>query len=105
MYERGLEWLNNAMDIYKTLMFESAVDKARIAAGAIAGHHLAIAVACFNQTYNRDYRRVEDLRTMKQVPDGFLALYDQIIAAKTTDELQALCHEIIACTRDFFQKK
>ncbi|MCL2123720.1 MAG: hypothetical protein FWH34_06475 [Desulfovibrionaceae bacterium] len=102
MYERGLEFLNNAMDIYKTMMFEDALDKARIAASGIV-HHLAIAVACYNQTYNKDYRRLEDLRAMRHVPEGFEALCGQILAAKTTGELQTLCHDLIAVTRDFFK--
>jgi len=102
MYERGLEWLGSAMDIYKAMMFEDAVGRARVAAIGIA-HHLAIAVACFNQTYNRDYRRVEDLRAMEHVPEGFDGLYGRIVAAKAVDELRALCHALISITREFFK--
>ena len=102
MCERGLEWLGNAMDIYKTMMFEPATGRARAAAIGI-GHHLAIAVACFNQTYNKDYRRVEDLQSMKHVPEGFAELYGKIVSAKSVDELRTFCHELISITRDFFK--
>jgi len=102
MYERGLEFLGNAMDICKTMMFEDAVGRTRIAANGIV-HNLAIAVACFNQTYNKDYRRLEDLRSMKDVPCAFIQCCEKILMAKSEGELQKLCHALIALTRDFFE--
>lgn len=102
MYERGLEWLGNAMEVYKTMMFENALGRARIAANGVV-HNLTIAVACFNQTYNKDYRRVEDLRAMKHVPAGFGEACSKLLEAKTVGELQALCHGLITATRDFFK--
>lgn len=102
MYERGLEWLNNAMEIYKTLLFEDTLYKVKKAAGFIADY-LAVAVACFNQTYFKSFNRLEDISAMKHVPDNFIEQYKQIVSAKSASEIQALCHSIIKTTRAFFK--
>ncbi|KAI4453214.1 presequence protease [Holotrichia oblita] len=78
MFERGLEWLNNAMKIYKTLLFEDTLYKVRKAAGAIM-KYLAVAIACYNQIYNKSFNRLEDLKTMKQVPNGLIEQCGQIV--------------------------
>ena len=102
MFERGLEWLNNAMDVYKTLLFEDELSKARKGAGFIVDY-LAIAVACYNQTYFKSFTQLQELNTMKYLPDNFIEKYKQIVSAKTVSELQLLCHNIIKTTRDFFK--
>jgi tetratricopeptide (TPR) repeat protein len=101
MYERGLECLNNAVEINKTLVFEDTLYKARNAADYIAGN-LAKAVACFNQTYFSSFNWFEVLCTMKCLPDGFIDIYKRIISVKSVDELKKLSHDIILTTRYFF---
>ncbi len=102
MFERGLEWLNNAMEISKTLQFEDALFKVRKAAGAIF-EYLTVAITCYNQTYNKGFDRLSDLKTMKLVPSGFVEKCIQIIAAKSAREIKNLCHDIIKSVRDFFE--
>jgi hypothetical protein len=102
MYERGLEWLNNAMEIYKTLLFEDTLYNVKKAAGFIADY-LAVAIACFNQTYFKSFSRLEDISAMKHVPDNFIEQYKQIVSAKSASEIQTLCYNIIKTTRDFFK--
>ena len=100
MFERGLEWLNNAMDVYKTLLFEAELSKVRKGAGFIADY-LAVAVACYNQTYFKSFTKLQELNAMKYLPNNFIEQYKQIVGTKTVSELQSLCHEIIKTTRDF----
>lgn len=50
MYQKALEKLSVAMEIYKTMMFEDSIAKVRMAAGYIADC-LSVAVAFINQTY------------------------------------------------------
>jgi hypothetical protein len=102
MFERGLEWLNNAMDVYKTLLFEEEFSKVRKGAGFI-GDYLAVAVACYNQTYFKSFTKLQELNAMKYLPNNFIEQYKQIVRTKTVSELQSLCHEIIKTTRDFFK--
>ena len=102
MFERGLEWLNNAMDVYKTFLFEEETSKARKGAGFIIDY-LSMAVVCYNQTYFKSFTRLQELEAMKQLPDNFIEHYKQIVRAKTVSEFQALCHKIIKATREFFK--
>lgn len=102
MFERGLEWLNNAMDVYKTLLFETELSKVRKGAGFIVDY-LTVAVACYNQTYFKSFTKLQELNAMKYLPNNFIEQYKQIVSTKTVSELQALCHEIIKTTRDFFK--
>jgi hypothetical protein len=101
MFECGLECLNNAVEINKTLMFEDALYKVRKAADFIAGT-LARAVACFNQTYFRSFTWFEELCAMERVPDGFIDMYKRMISAKSADELKKLAHDLLVTTRNFF---
>lgn len=104
MYERGLEWLNKAMDIYKTLMFEDSLCNVRKGAGFIADH-LSVAVACANQQYFKRgiVSQIELLSEMKHIPRNFVELYQKIVRIKSVDELKVLSHDMIAVTRDFFK--
>lgn len=102
MFERGLEWLNNAMEVYKTLLFEDELSKARKGAAFIIDY-LAMAVACYNQTYFKSFTKLQELSTMKHLPNNFIEQYKQVVNAKTATELQSLSYNIIKATRDFFK--
>ena len=106
MYERGLEWLNRAMELYKTLMFENGLCHTRKNAGFIADY-LSVAVACFNQQYIKRgiESQIEPLLKMKYIPENFTELYKDIVRAKSVDEIKSLSHSIIDVTRDFFKNK
>jgi len=104
MYERGLEWLDKVMDLYKTLMFEEILCNVRKGAGFIIDY-LSVAVACVNQRYFKRgiVAQTDILSEMETVPENFIELYKQIAGSKNVDELKNLCHEIIALTRSFFK--
>ena len=106
MYERGLEWLDKAMDIYKTLMFENSLSNVRKGAGFIADH-LSVAVACVNGQYFKSgiVSQIEILAKMEYIPKNFIELYKKIVRTKDVEELKILSHDMIATTRDFFKVK
>jgi hypothetical protein len=104
MYERGLEWLDKAMDIYKTLLFEEALCNVRMNAGFIADR-LSVAVACVNQKYfdNGVIAQIEPLSKMEYVPENFVELYKKIVRSQDIDELKSLSHEMLSSTKKFFK--
>lgn len=101
MYQRGLEWLNNAMEVFKTMMFSNSFLEVRKAVGFISDY-LAMAVACYNQTYYSDYDQLTGLRQMKCLPNKFIELYTQVPKTSSIDELKVLGHNLITTTRNFF---
>jgi len=90
------------MDIYRTMMFEDALYKVRMAAGFIA-RYLSIAVACINGTYFKQRLEIEtvELSQMNYVPDNFIVYYEAVVKAKTVEELKKLSYVIISTTRKF----
>jgi hypothetical protein len=105
MMKIALEKLDMAMDIYRTMVFEDALYKVRMAAGFIA-HYLSVAVACINGTYLKralDLETVE-LKKLKDIPDNFIPYYEGIVRAKSVEELKSLSYMIISTTRKFIAK-
>ena len=100
MYDRSLEWLGSAMELYKTMVFEESLCGNRKAAGFIRDY-LAVAVACYNQTYFSSFAQVDELRTMEHAPECFIEQYCSLEQAKTIEDLQAICHALIQTTRTF----
>ena len=91
MLRKALEKLDAAMEIYRTMMFEDSLYKVRMSVGFIA-RYLSIGVACINGTYFRKRLDLEtvELEQMKDVPEGFTSIYDQIVKAGSVDELKKL---------------
>ena len=101
-YRKALENLDMAMDLYRTLMFEDQLGKARALAGYVH-HYLAISAACLNNTYNDNLHSgiAEVMKKWKKLPGGFIEYYEAILSASTTAELRSLSHLLIASTRRF----
>lgn len=104
MYQRGLEWLQNAMELYKVMAFETGLCQMRKAAGTIA-EYLSVAVACLNQTYFHGIDHIAELRQMKAVPEKLLAGWDEVMAASTGQALQEISHRMIREVRAFFEER
>ena len=102
MLKRALEKLDAAMDIYRTMMFEDTLYKVRMSAGFIA-RYLSLAVAYINGTYFKQRLELEtvEFELMKDVPDGFVSLYEGIVNATSVEALKQLGHAIIHTTRTF----
>jgi hypothetical protein len=102
MNKKALSKLDTAMEIYRTMMFEEALYKVRMAAGFIA-RYLSIAVAYINGTYFRQRLDLEtvELEQMKELPENFITYIKAIVKARSVEELRNFSHEVISTARKF----
>ncbi len=106
MLKKALEKVNVAMELYQTMMFEEMLYKVRTAAGHIV-NFLSNAVAYSNMTYFKKGHQncIDDLLAMKNIPEDYIKLCQDIVQADSVDEIKKLCHEIIQNTRKFLSVK
>lgn len=104
MYQRGLEWVANAMVLYKTMVFETGICKIRKAAGNISDY-LSVAIACLNQTYFRGIDHIAELREFRMLPESFLPDYEKMLTAGNEQTLKEISFRMIQTVRDFFREK
>ena len=104
-YRKALENLDFAMDLYRTMLFDEQLWKARCLAGHIY-NYLITAVACLNGTYWKNWHCgiLPALAEWKNLPERFIEYYQAILAAKSTGEYKSLAHLLIASTRQFIAK-
>lgn len=102
MFKKALGKLDTAMEIYRTMIFEDSLYKVKMGAGFIA-RYLSVAVACINGTYFKQRLDLEtvELSQMKEIPDNFITYFEEIVKAKSVEELKKLCYEIISTARKF----
>jgi hypothetical protein len=91
-FNKALEKLNAAMEIYQTMVFEKELYKVRKAAGYIL-NFLSTAVAYTNLTY------------FKHGHDNQLEDLSAMVKAGSRDELNKLCYEILDNTRQYLSAK
>lgn len=107
IYKKALEKINSAMDIYKTMMFETSLSNVRKAAGGIS-EYLCEAVVIINGTYiNGDYgyvQRVKQIKELAKTPSNFIENFENIIKAKDVTTIIKIVHEFIKETRGFFNQ-
>lgn len=106
VYKKTLGKIDEAMGLYRTMMFEDKLYKVRMAAGYIADY-LSSTIAYLNGTYLNDWTigNIKLLSQMKEVPEGFIQYQKSMVAAKTTEELKSLSHLMIECVRRFAMAK
>jgi len=104
VYQKALEKLDTAMDLYRTLMFESRAYQVRMAVGYIA-HYLSEVVTFLNGTYTKDRSdgMLPHLRGLTKLPDSFLAYYEAILRTQSESDLKNLAYLLISTTRGFIQ--
>ena len=102
MFKKALGKLDTAMEIYRTMIFEDSLYKVKMGAGFIA-RYLSIAVACINGTYFKQRLDLEtvELSQMEEIPNNFITYFEEIVKAKSVEELKKLCYEIISTSRKF----
>jgi len=104
VYKKALERLENAMDMYRTMMFEERLYKVRGLAGFIH-YYLSMGVAYLNKTYVGDSSHHQGMLPMyanwERLPERFAEYYESILAAKTVGELRSIAHLLIASVRRF----
>lgn len=106
-FEKSLEQINVAMDIFKTMVFDDDMSHVRKSAGGIV-QYLSMAVATFNGTFiGGSYGRMElvsEAGQLKSKPESFTDICFKIVKSSDIDEIKKLSHEIIDVTRKFFMK-
>lgn len=102
MYGKALEQLETAQEIYQTMLFEEKFGKLRKAAGGVCCF-LMSAIASLNGTYleNGYMNLTKDLSSMALQPKDFQKLFQQMLAAKTPDDVRRQVYEMIKETRTF----
>lgn len=105
-FHTALEFLNTAMEILNTMLFEDSLCKVRKAAGAISCY-LLNAIAMVNGTYLEEgyMSLLSEIPRMKEVPEQFTVIYQSVIAADAVEELQTLCYQLTKITRDFLAER
>ena len=102
VYPKALERLDEAMNLYRNMMFEDRLHQVRMAAGYIF-NGLLKAVLWLNGTYYSYHLTVEthQLARCKRQPEHFAAYYQAMLSAKNTSELKSIAHLMIQTTRKF----
>lgn len=104
VYQKALESLDIAMDIYRTMMFEDALYKVRKGTGFIY-FYLSNAVYLLNGTYSgaNDWTNgaIAELLKLKELPDNFTEYYKALLNANSVSDLKSLAHLIIGTFRQF----
>ncbi len=113
VYGKALEYMDEALEIYRTLIFEDCSYRVMAEAGYI---HLFLskAVAVMNHTYaeepimnkkqalNSDAdSRIYHCPNMKQVPEGFFENAEKLMREKNPEEIKKVILELLKTTRKF----
>ena len=117
MYQKALERVDMAMDIYRTLLFEEKFYKCRMAAGYIQSL-LTQAAAFMNQTFADsgifsekqalladEESRMYHCPGLKEVPEKFYVYSQQLLRADTMEEIRELIYLLIQSVRKFLQQR
>lgn len=106
MYDKALEFLNTAMEIYQTMMFEDSMCRVRKASGGVCCY-LTSAIALVNGSFLQNgYENLrEELQRFQDKPEQIMTIYERVIEDRTIEELQQDSHDLIRVTRDFFIRR
>ena len=102
MHKKAIDRLMQANDAWSRLIVQSDLCNGRLFAGDIL-QQLADAVAYENLTYFKNGLKMQftDLKTMDNLPDGFLEGYEAVIRANTVAEIQDRCEKLIVSCQYF----
>lgn len=105
MYQKALENLDTAMELFKTMIFKEDMSSLRLAAGYIQDY-LAITLACLNHTYLKNSQEdfLEELRGMPLLPEGLLPAMESVIYTQDAAALKQLCYELIWKVRHLIEQ-
>ena len=105
VYRKALENLDVAMNLYKTLVFEEKMYSIRGLAGFIH-YYLSVSVACINRTYDDNWHAgiIPTMRKWKELPEKFIEYYEELLEAKTLEELKNISYSMILSSRHFIAK-
>ena len=117
VYAKALEYMDKALEIYRSLIFEERLYRVRSEAGYIH-YELTRAVAVLNHTYaekpifSRDqaYNNDPDSRIyhcpeMKQVPEGFFENASRLLTEKDPEKMMEVVRSLLKATRKFILER
>ena len=104
-YKKALENLDVAMGLYRTMMFDERLYKARGLAGFIF-RYLSDAVAYINGTYIDTYHNgiINVVVKWEKLPERFAEYFYAIVSASTAGELRSLSHLLIVSVRQLIAR-
>lgn len=104
MRDIAVKNLEKAMSKYTKLLLSSQEKTTRAVSGEIL-LLLSDAVAYMNQTYFKKglKNQLQDLEAMKLMPDGYIELYKQVVAAKTFEQISKYTIQMIKETSQMIE--
>jgi len=102
VYPKALEQLDEAMNLYRSMMFEDQLHQVRLAAGYIL-YYLLMAVLYLNGRCQWPIHEgsLPLMAQCKQQPEHFAAYYQVLLSAKSAGELKSVAHLMIQTVRKF----
>ncbi len=102
---QALEFMNVAMEVYNTMLFEENLCKVRKAAGGVSSM-LTYSLAMINGSALADGygNLIKEIDEMAIKPDEFTMLYRQIIGTSKVDEIRVLCGKLIQSVRTLLRE-
>jgi len=117
VYGKALEYMDKALEIYRSLIFEERLYRVRSEAGYIH-YELTKAVAVMNhsyaeepifsqdQAYNNDPdSRIYHCPEMKQVPEGFFENATRLLIEKDSKTIKEVVYSLLKATRKFILER
>lgn len=105
-FPKSLEFLATAQDIFRNMLFEDSLCKIRKAAGGVCSY-LMNSIAMVNGTYlESGYMNLtNDLHGMKDVPERFEEVFEEMLSANEVGEIRGKAYELINMTRQFLMDR
>ena len=117
IYGKALEYMDKALEIYRSLIFEDKTYRVITEAGAIQ-LYLSKAVAVLNHTYAEEPivsrkqalcddpdSRIYHCPEMKEVPEGFFENAESLISAKNPEKVKEAVLKLLKSVREFILKR
>ncbi|MBQ9886416.1 MAG: hypothetical protein IJM37_06125 [Lachnospiraceae bacterium] len=117
VYGKALEYMDKALEIYRTLIFEDRLYRVRSEAGCIH-YYLTKAVAVMNHSYAEEPifskeqadnddpdSRMYHCPKMQQVPDGFYENANILMTAKEPEQIKEAVLLLLKATREFILER
>jgi len=101
VYRKALERLDEAMNLYRNMMFEDSLHQVRMATGYVF-HFLLEAVRYLNGTFYLFHQdSLPQLEQCAEKPEQLVSFYHAMLGATNSAELKSIAHLMILSMRNF----